>query len=104
MLPICIVVMGILDSVPILVAGVAAVISVGLFLGTFVQMVNSISGNAVIRPQLQAILGTVFVGSLISVVMLYMILVQYGSSTKYVSMIISTFALVIGLLGISSIV
>lgn len=96
--------MGILDSLPILFAGAFGITAIGLFLGTFVQMVNSISGNAVIRPQLQAILGTVFVGSLISAVMLYMILVQYGSSTKYVSMIISTFALVIGLLGISSIV
>ena len=100
MLPVCIVVMEYL----IWGAGGFGILAIILFLVAFVQIVNSISGNAVIRPQLQAILGTVFVGSLISAVMLYMILVQYGSSTKYVSIIISTFALVIGLLGISSIV
>ena len=100
MLPICIVVMEYL----IWVAGGFGIIAISLFLATFVKMVNSISGNAVIRPQLQAILGTVFVGSLISVVMLYMILIQYGSLTKNFAIIISTIALVIGLLGMTSIV
>ena len=100
MLPICIVVMEYL----IWVAGGFGILAIILFLVAFVQIVNSISGNAVIRPQLQAILGTVFVGSLISVVMLYMILIQYGSLTKNFAIIISTIALVIGLLGMTSIV
>lgn len=85
-------------------AGGFGITAIGLFLAVFVQIVNSISGNAVIRPQLQAILGTVFVGSLISVVMLYMILIQYSSLTKNFAIIISTIALVIGLLGMTSIV